>query len=1199
MRLERLDLIRFGHFTGQSLHFRQHEQAQPLVHVLCASNEAGKTTALHAIRDLLFGIPERKGFRTFRHDTDLLLGALLRTDEGSALEIQRRRGRKNTLLDEHGKPLAEAVLLALLSGVDRPLYETFFALDHASLRSGGDKLATGEGDAADALFASASGLEGLPELVRDLLRRAEDLFGPGNKGRLRPAIRSLLEHTRELNRAQSVVSTGAFHKLLEAVRAADERHERARSALANHRTQIKRLERIRHTVPPLARLTEIEEELRSLDGLPELSEGTPLRFEELQILRRKAQDRLGQLEDTLQRTGDELLRLELPLGLLDAELDIDRLVRRFGAARKAREDLPRRKEELRKNRETLRDLCRQLGWPAADEDPAALVARLPPEPARSGVGETVAEFRKLDVRRDQAREALLETRRRLDEIGNRLTIAAPATDAGALEEIVNRVTSASPSIELRRISTETSAIRAKLESRRLLLVGFGGSLDELAGLDIPSAEEIRHADELRRKNQQGQDQLDGEQAGSERRLREIERNLATFEAGQVPAPERLAEVRSERDRAWAILRRRHLENLPLDARFLGDPLADFDSPQLAGEFERRLRSADGIADDQLSHADEVERRRSLQQEQSTLHDDQARARQTLATLKEEASRLAQKWVERWAPAGVVPIAGPPSVMERWVREQNQIVLGLADVVEAEARQTDLARRVIGWTRELGDLLGRIGLANALTIPPDPADAIDVVLAAARRCLDEKRDLATTHRLLLKDQTTFHTEERLRAQGLEEAERALASAAIKRAQAMERLGCAADATAAEADTILDLFDKLARTLQSLEQAAERVGSIEADIADFENEARRVAEHADPGLVASQGAAPGDGFALTEQLEHALKAARDLRTRRKLRSKDAGEQQGELERERSGLADLDREQTRLRTTLGADDDAAAQRILSQIATAAGLQTRRLELENEIRLHAPGLGLDTVREEAADQHPDAVAIKLADLESLTAILEAEQETCLATRTRAEHDYRALESTTDTADQAAAVDRSRTTAARGAAEWLELQTTALLLQGALEAECQRNQPEQLKRAAWFLGQLTLGHYIGLVPETDASNTRRLLARTKEGLPQGLDQLSDGTRDQLFFALRLAAIEDHVARGVRVPVVADDLLVHFDDERGRAALACLGELSKTTQVIVFTHHRHVADAAKEVLGDALDLVTLAGDAALPRSASG
>ena len=81
------------------------------------------------------------------------------------------------------------------------------------------------------------------------------------------------------------------------------------------------------------------------------------------------------------------------------------------------------------------------------------------------------------------------------------------------------------------------------------------------------------------------------------------------------------------------------------------------------------------------------------------------------------------------------------------------------------------------------------------------------------------------------------------------------------------------------------------------------------------------------------------------------------------------------------------------------------------------------------------------------------------------------------------------------------------------------------------------------------------------------------------VEAMSDGTADQLFLALRLAAAEQSVAKGMRMPFLADDLFINFDDERALAGFEVLAELAATTQVVFFTHHRHLAKIARDVVG--------------------
>jgi uncharacterized protein YhaN len=73
---------------------------------------------------------------------------------------------------------------------------------------------------------------------------------------------------------------------------------------------------------------------------------------------------------------------------------------------------------------------------------------------------------------------------------------------------------------------------------------------------------------------------------------------------------------------------------------------------------------------------------------------------------------------------------------------------------------------------------------------------------------------------------------------------------------------------------------------------------------------------------------------------------------------------------------------------------------------------------------------------------------------------------------------------------------------------------------------------------------------------------------------MSDGTRDQLFLAFRLASVEHYCRNADPLPFIADDLLVHFDDDRTAETLDLLAEFGRITQVLLFTHHRSVRDAA-------------------------
>jgi uncharacterized protein YhaN len=74
---------------------------------------------------------------------------------------------------------------------------------------------------------------------------------------------------------------------------------------------------------------------------------------------------------------------------------------------------------------------------------------------------------------------------------------------------------------------------------------------------------------------------------------------------------------------------------------------------------------------------------------------------------------------------------------------------------------------------------------------------------------------------------------------------------------------------------------------------------------------------------------------------------------------------------------------------------------------------------------------------------------------------------------------------------------------------------------------------------------------------------------------ISDGGRALMYLALRIAfAQKDAARRGIALPLICDDPLVHFDDQRSESAIALLAQVSTEHQVLLFTCERRTRDIA-------------------------
>jgi uncharacterized protein YhaN len=139
------------------------------------------------------------------------------------------------------------------------------------------------------------------------------------------------------------------------------------------------------------------------------------------------------------------------------------------------------------------------------------------------------------------------------------------------------------------------------------------------------------------------------------------------------------------------------------------------------------------------------------------------------------------------------------------------------------------------------------------------------------------------------------------------------------------------------------------------------------------------------------------------------------------------------------------------------------------------------------------------------------------------------------------------------------------------------MILKKEIERYREENQGPVMKLASEIFKALTLGSFDGLTSDFN-SKDEQVLVGERGNKRIGVDGMSDGTRDQLFLALRLASLACRSESLEPMPLVLDDVLVNFDDARAVACLKILAELSARTQVILFTHHKHVLDLARDQL---------------------
>ena len=1189
MRLATLSLRAFGPFRDVTLDLAEKDA----IHVVYGPNEAGKSTALRAITGLFYGIPHVSSDAHTHRAEDLRIGGRVESAAGATLSFVRRKGRVRTLLDEGGAPLPETALIPFLGGVGEDVFRAAFGLDHETLRIGAQALLEGRGHLGESLFGAGLGGTGVVSVLEALRREADELYSPlARTKRLNAAIRALVEARKRAQTAAMPASVWLTQE--QSIREAHEERVRIDEEGARLRGEERRLSRARQLVRLFAQLRAVKSaraEIGDVRILPD--DATSARtLAESELADATAQIRRA--EEARERLVEQRDALAIPHALVSQADAVDDVATRLGSHRKAAVDLPRVRAELRTAEEEATEILRALG--------------LSVDAAAHGIARLRAEVEPLrvDVARDErirslARDAaVLADRARLAEQelsharSEAAALRAKIASIGVEEAPLPRVDlpglrrSAARARALGNVTTlvakmgrAVAELVAKADVERAALSLSHLSFEAIARLPVPLHETVdRHAAE-------------------ERALAADERALA----------DRRMEARAALDRARSALAEVAGDDLPTDAdlraaRALRDETArslvasstdaarSIDAAR--GDLQRHIEAADRIADVLRAEAGRVAERARLLRDVEARAESARAIERDLAALADRRADLASRWISAWSSAGVAPRS--PDEMRGFLRRHEHITATATQLAAAEAERADLLSRVAEHIRDLDAALRPASPppADAGALQPMGSGTQDMrgathdmrgvtqdknasperlaeLLDAAERAIALAEETQREERALAAAEAAIHEAERKLARHTDEV------AALDRAWngAIAGLPVRSGASPAEVLRVLDTLGRLFAKLDEARRTLRRVEGMERDAREFSARAETLAREHAPELVGR----PPDTIAVEIgrrfHQAHADLEKLDVLAKEILAANEAlAEQRARAERASSRLDAL------LAAAGVGTVDALAQ------AERASADAKRLErqielLEAQIRDVTDGADQSELLREAEAHGGDGLALTARIDELEERIAENARERSQIDRTigartegleKLREGDRAADAALDLGAAAAEVRALAFTYARARA-------ASLVLEREIEAYKREHQGPIVARAGELFQKLTLGSFAGLATGWGSGDEATLRCVREGGREVDIDGLSDGTRDQLYLALRLATIERFAAHAEPMPLVLDDAFVHFDDARARAALQALSSLVPRAQVLFFTHHDRLVSIAETALG--------------------
>jgi uncharacterized protein YhaN len=630
-------------------------------------------------------------------------------------------------------------------------------------------------------------------------------------------------------------------------------------------------------------------------------------------------------------------------------------------------------------------------------------------------------------------------------------------------------------------------------------------------------------------------------------------------AGAVPTVEELDQMRNSRDQLWQIVRREWLEKEDVTEELKNLGL----SKELPEAYEEGVRNADDVSDHLRTEAERVHKYAHLSAQAEKYDEQSQRLQEAGDKAAERLTKIDKSWKEIWRGCGITPLS--PGEMRGWIERCQEIRRMLkAHLDKMEQKQNLVAQRQ-GLLELLVSELKDMGKGKKFQ-----GDDIEPIIAYAEELLEELKENNDQRHVLEKDISRIQRDIEPARNELETSKSAMDNWYKHWKEPMEGIGLPEDTSPEDAVEALENLRDCLEQLEKAEESKQRIDAMDKFKDEFSGDVLALVESVAPEI---KDVPPEQAVV---KLQSMLKEVRKLATKRDgfMERMDAAEEDIRLAK-----VELDRAKKKideLRKTARCENDEQLEEVEKNYREFVDLSEKLIQVEETLAGIAEGVPLEELDKQSLDVDPNGLP---GEIDTSERQLKDEFDPLIQTLSEDKGEARTILQQMDGSGKAAEKEEEAQQALakvrRLADNYVRLRIAALVLKREVDRYRQENQDPILKIAARYFSELTLGAFSGLRADIDDSGKPILVGVCPDDSVKVVQEMSSGTRDQLYLALRLATLEWRLEKHEPMPFIADDILVNFDDSRAEATLKALASLAEKNQVIIFSHHQQIVESAK------------------------
>lgn len=745
---------------------------------------------------------------------------------------------------------------------------------------------------------------------------------------------------------------------------------------------------------------------------------------------------------------------------------------------------------------------------------------------------------------------------------------ADAADLSALFETVGA--EGDPTRRMVELQTRAAREEVRLKAALAKMPLWDKGLDALAAMILPTRHLIDRTASTLDAAKRAVDEAVAELQRLERERGLVLERLAS-DRGDKPVPNKaaVAAARAHRDLGWSLIRRSKFEGEVLSA-----DIAVFAGPRgLSGEFERALMNADDLADRRDTESQRLARIEQGERQIRDL-DEQIAVAELRVT---ETHRKQEKAVGAWS-ALLTGLDLPAAVEAGDLRD---ILIARDNILDIRAVADEAHAALRAEARRQASALQKF----ATLLPAEKCGSLADAIAATRQivdlCNEIKRQRGEVEaRLAEIRRARQHAETDLNA-ALSE----MTGWQSRWQACLCRLKRPLTETPPAAEKAIELIGEAYRHHDRVCDLDHRIAGMKRNIAEFEG---AIAELVGAVACDLQDQSPQSAAG---ELRRRLDNQRDSRARRDQLLEHRVRAAERLDEAKRKHAQANAHRQALRVQIGGSSNEEAEARIALAARRVSAEHQLAKVDSQLSRIGDGLPIEALEKEASAIDVGTIDRTLVDLRAEVERISNERVSVAGDEERLSGELRRIASGVDAIDAEERRQGGIPAAIRISEEALLYHAAACLVRHGMERLRDLGEEGLIRRIGEVFKRITGGAYTGVAADEDGRGTPYLIAIGSDGVTTKRvdEELSDGTRDQLFLALRLVMVEEYAKKAPALPFIADDLLQTFDDYgRTANALAALADVSRHAQVIVLSHHRQIAEIAKGLPADTVNLCQIA-----------